>query len=215
MTPDTTRLLIVDDRAPVRKRIIQLLAPVSWIDVVGEAGGSENALYQASHLKPDVILMDFMMTEGSGIWTLRYIKKVLPKIRIIVVTSAEDKKSVIKAILAGADGYLLKDCDDQSLVQAIRDVTQGGLPIHPRLVPYLVKYSKSRTYNFTNFDLSEREKEVLTLVAEGMTNLEIAQVLELSEYTIKGHISNILSKMDAGNRMKAVKLAIKEGLIFP
>ena len=194
---------------------MQSLSPASWINIVGEAGGSEDALYKASHLKPDVILMDFLMTEGSGIWTLRYIKKVLPKIRIIIVTTAEDKKSVIKAIVAGVDGYLLKDCDDQTLVQAIRDVTQGGLPIHPRLVPYLVEYSKSRVYNFSNFDLSEREKEVLTLVAEGMTNLEIAQVLELSEYTVKGHISNILSKMDAGNRMKAVKLAIKEGLIFP
>jgi DNA-binding NarL/FixJ family response regulator len=210
-----TRVLITDDHYFVRKGIRMFLEAESSIDVVGEAESGQEVIQQVAKLQPDVILMDISMPQGDGIEAISIIKQNRPNVKVIVLTMYEHQSKVIAALVdAGADGYLLKDADDSALLQAIEAVQRGDMPLHPRIARQLVKGMAQQNKPLNSvFDLTEREKKVLQLVAQGLSNKETAQVLNLSGGTVKIHMSNILNKLNVSSRTEAVVRAIQLGLI--
>jgi NarL family two-component system response regulator LiaR len=210
-----TRVLIVDDHAVVRKGIQMFLATEPSIQVVGEAGDGREAVRKATNLQPDVILMDLVMPQGNGIQAIAKIKRRVPNVKIIVLTTFKDQARVNAAIQAGADGYLLKDADGEALLQAIHAVQQGDVPLHPHVARHLVSsITKQQDVNGIGC-LTEREKEVLRLVAKGLSNKAVAQALNLCEGTVRVHVSNILGKLGASSRTEAAVRALQVGLISP
>jgi NarL family two-component system response regulator LiaR len=210
-----TRVLIVDDHAVVRKGIQMFLATEPSIQVVGEAGDGQEAIRKAKNLQPDVILMDLVMPQGNGIQAIAKIKRRVPNVKIIVLTTFKDQARVNAAIQAGADGYLLKDADGDALLQAIHAVQRGDVPLHPHIARHLVSsITKHQDVNGIGC-LTEREKEVLRLVAKGLSNRAVAQALNLSEGTARVHVSNILGKLGASSRTEAAVRALQMGLISP
>ena len=207
-----TRLLIVDDHILVRKGILMFLSTEHTIEIVGEAESGQDALRQAKASRPDVILMDLIMPQGDGLEAITRLKQELPDIKIIVLTTFDDEGRVRAALKAGANGYLLKDADGATLLRAIQAVQKGGMPLHPTITEYLLK----GTYQNGHSDqpcLTEREKEVLQWVARGLSNKGIGQALQLSEGTIKTHVSNILTKLHMASRTEAATWAIQVGLV--
>jgi len=210
-----TRVLITDDHYFVRKGIRMFLEVEPSIDVVGEAESGQEAIQQAARLQPDVILMDISMPQGDGIEAISAIKQSHPNIKIIVLTMYEHQSKVIAALVdAGADGYLLKDANDSALLQAIEAVQQGDMPLHPRIARHLVKGAAQQNKTPNKIvDLTKREKEVLQLVAQGLSNNEAAQILNLSGGTVKIHVSNIFDKLNVSSRTEAAVKAIQLGVI--
>jgi DNA-binding NarL/FixJ family response regulator len=210
-----TRILIVDDHAVVRKGIIMFLDTEPSIQVVGEAKDGQDAIQKASLLKPDVILLDLVMPNRDGVNTIAELKSCCPSTKIIILTSFDDEKNVTAAIKAGADGYLLKDADGEALLRAIQMVQTGGMPLHPAVTNYLLKsLIQSKSAENQN-QLTGREKEILLLVAKGLSNQGVAETLAISKGTVKVHMSNILSKLNASSRTEAVFSAAQRGLISP
>jgi DNA-binding NarL/FixJ family response regulator len=208
------RLFIVDDHVIVRKGILMFLNTEPSIEIVGEAEDGQHAIQRACSLKPDVILMDLVMPQGSGIEAIAQLKQCLPEVKIIVLTTFNDDERVNAAIEAGADGYLLKDADGEALLRAIRAVLKGEMPLHPSVAAHFVKnLTKTHSANGNDYNLTEREKETLQLLTKGMTNKAIAKTLKLSEGTIKIHVSNILSKLNVTSRTEAAMVAIQRGLV--
>ncbi len=208
-----TRVLIVDDHAVVRKGVQMFLSTESTIQVVGEAQNGQEAVRKAKSLQPDVILMDLVMPQGGGVEAIIEIKRCTPNVKIIVLTTFKDPARVNAAIQAGADGYLLKDADGDALLQAIHAVRQGDVPLHPHVARHLVSsITKHQDVNGVGC-LTEREKEVLRLVAKGLSNKAVAQVLSLSEGTVRVHVSNILGKLGASSRTEAAVRALQMGLV--
>ncbi len=207
-----TRLLIVDDHVIVRKGILMFLSTEHTIEIVGEAESGQDALRQAKASRPDVILMDLIMPQGDGLEAITWLKQELPDIKIIVLTTFDDEGRVKAALKAGADGYLLKDADGATLLRAIQAVQNGGMPLHPTINKYLLKESYQNGYSGHTY-LTKREKEVLQLVARGLSNKGVGQALQLSEGTIKIHVSNILSKLHMASRTEAATWAIQAGLV--
>ncbi len=202
------RLLIVDDHAMVRKGLSTFLKASSDLELVGEAGNGTDALRLCAEVQPDVVLMDLMMPEMSGIDTIQAIRKLHPAIRIIALTSFEEESLVKAALRAGATSYLLKNISAERLTEAIR-ATRSGLPIlSPEVADALVEETNN-PYD----ELTQREREVLGLMIQGLTNEEIAQQLFVSPSTIKNHVSSILAKMDVNSRAKAVNLALKHNIV--
>ena len=208
-----TRVLIVDDHAIVRRGIQMLLDTDPSIQIVGEAQDCQDAVQKAKSLQPDVILMDLVMPHGGGIEATEKIKRYSPDLKIIVLTTFGDEPRVKAAMQAGADGYLLKDADGNALLQAVHAVQQGAMPIHPHVAPHLVKNLKKREEVNGTASLTEREKEILRLVSQGLSNRAIAQDLSLSVGTVKVHVSHILGKLDVSNRTEASMRALQMGLI--
>lgn len=213
------RVLIVDDHAIVRDGIRALLATNVDIQVVGEAPNGNKAVALAHHLQPDVILMDLMMPEMDGIEATRQIISLNPETRILVLTSFATDDKVFPAIKAGALGYLLKDSGSEDLVQAIHAVYQGETSLHPKIARKLLQEiagAPARTAQEKSTPdvdpLTPREMEVLKLVARGISNLDIAEQLVISEGTVRTHISNILSKLHLASRTQATLYALREGL---
>jgi NarL family two-component system response regulator LiaR len=207
------RILIVDDHTIVRKGLRALLAEMEDIQVVGEASNGREAIKQAESLTPDVILMDLVMPEGDGIEAIRYISTHQPKARILVLTSfiADDK--VFPAIKAGALGYLLKDSDPEDLIRSIRQIHRGEPSLHPSIArKVLQELSQSVPQRPAPEPLTDREVEVLRLLAKGLGNREMAEQLVIAEVTVRTHISNILSKLHLANRVQATLYALREGL---
>jgi len=207
-----TRLLVVDDHVIVRKGILMFLSIEPSIEVVGEAESGRDALRQAKASRPDVILMDLVMPQGGGLEAITWLKQELPHIKIIVLTTFNDEGRVKAALRAGADGYLLKDADGKTLLQAIQAVQKGGMPLHPTITKYLLKETQQNDTSGHTY-LTKREKEVLQLVARGLSNKAVGQALRLSEGTIKIHVSNILSKLNMVSRTEAAAWAIQGGLV--
>jgi NarL family two-component system response regulator LiaR len=208
----TIRVLVVDDHAIVRKGTRALLAEVADMEVVGEAENGQEAVDQAEILRPDVILMDLVMPVMDGIEATRQITVGQPDIRILALTSFAADDKVFPAIKAGALGYLLKHADPEELVDAIRRVYHGEPSLHPsiaRKVLYEVRRPSKKTP--TPDPLTEREIEVLRLVAQGMSNQEIADQLSIAEVTVRTHVSNILRKLHLANRVQAALYALREG----
>jgi len=210
-----TRLLIVDDHVVVRKGIETVLSSEPSISVVGEAEDGEEAIWKAKSLKPDVILMDLVMPYMDGVAAIAEIKRCIPHVKIIVLTSFEDNAKIDAAMEAGADGYLLKDVGRHGLMQAIRTVQQGDLPLAPHVARHLVRtVAKSRDAPGRK-PLTKREEEVLQLVARGLGNRAVAEALNIGEGTVKVHMANILHKLNVSSRTEAAVRALQTGLVLP
>lgn len=207
------RILIADDHAIVREGLRALIAGRPDMELVGEAKDGEEAVTLAHTLQPDVILIDLMMPRKSGLEAIQEIRKENPRARILVLTSFADDDQVLSAIRSGALGYLLKDSMPQELIEAIRGVYRGESSLPPALAHKLVlKLGSSHSAEPCGNALTEREIEVLKLMAQGLSNKAIADKLHLGEGTVRFHVSNILSKLHLENRTQAVLYALREGL---
>jgi NarL family two-component system response regulator LiaR len=208
-----TRVLIVDDHAIVRRGIQMFLDTDTSIQIVGEAEDCQDAVRKAKNLQPDVILMDLVMPKGDGVEAIAEIKRHSPDPKIIVLTTFADEPRVKAAMEAGADGYLLKDADGEALLRAVHTAKEGDMPIHPHVAHHLVRNFTKREVTDGNKSLTEREKEILRLVSQGLSNKAIAQDLSLSVGTVKVHISHILGKLGVSNRTEASMRALQMGLV--
>jgi NarL family two-component system response regulator LiaR len=209
---ETIRVLIADDHQLVRQGLAALLAVKPGFEVVGQAENGVDAVKQAHSLNPDIILMDLLMPGKNGIEATREIKDETPHSRILIITSFAEDENVYQAIKAGALGYLLKDSSPQELMQAIDDVYHGRMSLHPNIALKLIEELNKPTEKQKTIDpLTEREVEVLKLVAKGHSYQEIAKKLVVSERTVGAHVSNILSKLHLANRTQAALYALRKG----
>lgn len=216
------RLLVVDDKELFREGLVSLLQRRQEIEVVGQAEDGYQALQYARELRPQLILMDVDMPNCNGVRATELIKRELPDINIIMLTVSEEDKDLFTAIKAGAKGYLIKDVKIDELLKAIIVVSRGEAVISPSMAAKLLdEFSQNLLSNpkaisgekSEKQSLSEREQEVLKLVAVGATNREIADKLVISENTVKVHLHNIMEKLHLRNRQHAAAYAIREGLI--
>jgi two-component system NarL family response regulator len=217
--PDAIRVLIVDDHALFRRGLQMVLEGEADIDVVGEASDGHEAVERAERSTPDVVLMDVRMPKRSGIEATRAIKEVLPSAKILMLTISDEEADLYEAIKAGASGYLLKEISIEEVASAVREVQAGKSLISPSMASKLlnefaamVKRRDERS-NIPGPRLTERELEVLKLVAKGMNNRDIGSELFISENTVKNHVRNILEKLHLHSRMEAVVYAVREKLL--
>ena len=211
---DTIRVLVADDHAIVRKGICALLATEPRIEVVGEARDGNDAIAAAQRLQPDVILMDIVMPGVDGLEATRRLANSQPQVRILVLTSFAGDDKIFPAIKAGALGYLLKDSGPEELVYAIQQVHRGESSLHPTVARRLLRELSCPSEQEPESDsLTEREVEVLQLVAQGQSNRQVANLLTISEATVRTHVSNILSKLNLCSRTQAALYALREGLV--
>ncbi len=210
---DTIRILIADDHAVVREGLRTLIGTEPGMQVIAEAADGIEAVRQARALQPDVILMDMVMPRQDGLGAIREIKSQDPGARILVLTSFSDDEKVFPAIKSGALGYLLKNASPNALLKAIRDVHRGEPSISPAIANKLMReMQRSSDLPPTESPLTEREVDVLRLLAQGLSNQEIAEKLFIGEGTVRTHVSNILSKLHLANRTQAALYALREGL---
>ena len=210
---DTIRILIADDHAIVRRGLRTLIASEPGMEVVGEAADGLAAIEQARALSPDVILMDIVMPRLGGLEAIAQIMEHNPQSRILVITSFAEDDKVFPAIKAGALGYLLKDTSPEQLLQSIYAVHRGESSLHPTIALKVIReLNNPPSLPPTQDPLTAREVQVLKLVAQGMTNLEIAETLVISERTVGNHVGGILGKLHLANRTQAALYALREGL---
>jgi len=210
---ETIQVYITDDHPIVRRGIKQLLDTEADIEVIGEATNGREAIADMDELKPDIVLMDLVMPVMDGIEAIRQIKAGHPSIQILVLTSFATDDKVFPAIKAGALGYLIKDTGPDELVRAIRQVQQGQLTLHPSIAQKLLKELTLTAEQPPSPDpLTEREVEVLKLIARGLSNQEIADTLVVSIATVYTHVSKILDKLHLASRTQAALYALREGL---
>jgi two-component system NarL family response regulator len=215
------RTLIVDDHALFRRGLEIVLVTEPDIEVVGEAGDGAEAVLRAGESLPDVVLMDIKMPRSSGIEACRSIKDVAPSARIIILTMSDEEEDLFDAIKAGASGYLLKDIPLDQVAEAVRSVHGGQSLISPSMAGKLLTEFASIARRATEESprevpapkLTDREIQVLKLVARGMNNRDIAKELFISDNTVKNHVRNILEKLQIHSRMEAVMVAVREKLI--
>jgi DNA-binding NarL/FixJ family response regulator len=212
-------VLIVDDQRLMREGLATLLALAPDIRVVGQAGDGDEALALAKTLRPNVVLMDIRMPGADGVAATQAIRSTLPDTQVIILTTFDDDEYVLAGLRAGACGYLLKDMPSEQLADAIRTAARGESPLGPAVARKLVDLvarspgGEAGTRTPLADPLSEREIEVLRLIAQGRSNKEIAEALVIAEGTAKNHVSNILSKLDARDRAQAVARGQELGLL--
>lgn len=208
-------VLLVDDHSMVREGVRAFLVTQPDIMVVGEAGSGAEAIKLAEQHVPDVILMDLIMPNMDGVEATRRVKQVSPRSRVVVLTSYHEDEHIFPALKAGALSYVLKDISAEELASAVRKAALGEAVLHPRVAARVIKELQGRREDALNpfTELSERELEVLKLIADGMSNAEMAAKLFLSEKTVKGHVSNILSKLHLADRTQAAVYAWREGIV--
>ena len=205
------RVLLVDVHMVVRSGLSTVLSVYDDLKLVGEAGDGEEAIRFCERLQPDVVLMDLLMPKMDGVTAIKAIKSRWPQIQIIALTSFKEKEYVEGALKAGANGYLLKDVSVEELVNAIRRATAGQPSLSPEAAQVLI-HNVSEPEQ-PQIEMTSREKEILVLMVEGLSNNEIAEHLIVSQSTVKFHVSNILSKLGVTGRTEAVALAIKHHLV--
>lgn len=212
-----TRILIADDHPLLRQALCRVFSNQKDMELVGAAGDGEEAINLASQLKPDIVVMDIMMPKVDGIEASKQIKKVAPNIAILILTAYDDDNYVLGLLEAGAAGYLLKSARGQDLVEAIRAVRAGEAVLHPNIIEKLLKRAIAKSAGAAEPKVSEllsqRETEMLKLLATGMSNKQIAGKLCLSLRTVKAHLSNIFTKMNVASRSEALIEALRLGLV--
>ena len=207
------RVLIVDDHGVVREGLRAYLELEPDITVVGEARDGHEGVRRAQELHPDVVLMDLVMPRMDGVEATAAIKQHQPQAHVIVLTSFVDDDRVVPAIRAGATSYLLKDVAAADLARAIRGARAGQAQLHPEVARRLMQQVTTPRKTEAATQLTDREREVLQLLAEGRSNKEIARSLVVSERTVKGHVSNILGKLGLQDRTQAALYAVRHGLV--
>lgn len=219
MTPDKDsrpiRLLLVDDHEVVRLGLRTLFRHRGGVEVVGEAATAAEAVAEAARLSPDVVLLDVRLPDGSGVEACREIRAANPAVRVLFLTSYADQEAVLSTILAGADGYLLKNIESESLLQAIRKVAAGQSVLDPAVTqPVLARMQAAvqQPPPEPGEALSPQEARVLALVAEGRTNKEIAVALDLSEKTVKNYLHHVFQKLKVTRRSQAAALYTRQSL---
>lgn len=206
-------VLLVDDHAILRDGIRSLLELEPDIKVVGESTSGIDILKKIDQLQPDVILMDINMPEQNGIEVMAMVKKVHPSVKVIMLTMYNHDEYFLSAIREGADGYLLKDSPSQQVVEAIRSVARGESVIHPSMTKKLLDFHTNRKDPAQREELTEREKEVLYCLLEGLSNKEIADKLFISDKTVKIHLSKIFKKLNVKSRSQAVIYTIQNQIL--
>ena len=218
---DPIRALIVDDHALFRRGLEMVLAAEDDIELVGEASDGTEAVQKAGESLPDVVLMDIRMPKSSGIEACRAMKEVAPSSKIVMLTISDEEEDLFEAIRAGASGYLLKDIPLDEVADVVRAVHGGQSLINPSMAAKLLtefaalnkRDQEERAEQVPPPKLTDREMQVLKLVAKGMNNRDIAKELFISENTVKNHVRNILEKLQIHSRMEAVMVAVREKLI--
>jgi DNA-binding NarL/FixJ family response regulator len=214
---EAVRVLVVDDQELFRRGLTMLLSVEEGIEVVGEAGDGVEGTELASSTAPDVVLLDVRMPKRSGIEACKAIKDAVPSAKIIMLTVSDEEADLYEAVKSGASGYLLKDSSIEEVAQAVRVVADGQSLISPSMAVKLIdefkQMSRPERDQMPGLRLTERELEVLRLVARGLNNREIAKELFISENTVKNHVRNILEKLQLHSRMEAVMYAVREKLL--
>jgi DNA-binding NarL/FixJ family response regulator len=203
------RVVVVDDHAVVRDGLAQLLAASPEIELAGTAANGEDAVRVTLEQQPDVVLMDLSMPGIDGIEATRRVKEQLAHTNVLVLTSYSDKERVLAALDAGAIGYLLKDAEPAEIVEAVRAASRGESPLHPRAARAVLA---ARRGGDPLDELTDREREVLTLLAAGLQNKQIARRLEISEKTVKAHLTSVFRRIGVADRMQAALWAQERGL---
>lgn len=206
-------VVLVDDHAVVRSGIRLLLERQDDIEVVGEAGNAKDALFRARALKPDVILLDVVMPGESGIDVLPRLLEESPETKVLVLSMQDDPSYVREAFAAGAQGYVLKEAADEEVVSAVREIAKGGRYVHPTLGARMVAAEAEERAAADADPLSERERDVLRLLALGHTNQEIAEKLYISVRTAESHRAHIMQKLRLATRAELVRYALSHGLL--
>jgi DNA-binding NarL/FixJ family response regulator len=217
------KILLVDDHAVVLRGLQFFLCTQKDFEIVGEAHNGKEAIEKIEQTRPDVVLMDLVMPEMDGIEATAYVKRHYPEVKVLVLTSYSDQDYVLPALQAGASGYLLKDMKPDQIVEAIRGAYSGNVQLHPDVTQKLMTRMtaseptavepKSGSAAASMEQMTRREKEVLALIAQGMSNKEIAAALSIAEKTVKTHVSSILSKLNLADRTQAALYAVKHGLV--
>jgi len=210
---DPIRVLIVDDHAVVRTGIKLMLAAEPDIEPVAEAGTRREAIFAARSAKPDVILLDVVMPDGSGLESIPQLLHEQPEAKVLVLSMQDDPRYVREAFAAGASGYVLKEAADVEVVGAVREVARGGRYVHPELGARLIEAEAEAARRAEEDPLSSREREVLRLLAYGHTNQEIAKQLFISVRTAETHRAHIMQKLRITTRAELVRYAITQGLL--
>ncbi len=207
------KIVLVDDHAVVRSGLHLLLDAEEDMEVIGEAGNAKDAIFRARALKPDVILLDVVMPGESGIEVLPMLLKESPETKVLVLSMQDDPSYVREAFAAGASGYVLKEAADEEVVSAVREIAGGGHYVHPTLGARMVAAEAQERAAAEADPLSEREREVLRLLALGHTNQEIAQELFISVRTAESHRAHIMQKLRLATRAELVRYALSHGLL--
>jgi len=216
---DPLRVMVVDDHALFRRGIQMVLDQEPGLTVVGEATDGQQAIDRAQELMPDVVLMDVRMPKRSGIEAARRIKEAIPHVKILMLTVSDEEDDLYEAIKAGASGYLLKEIPTEDVAEAVKSVWSGQSRISPAMASKLLSEFQAMSKRADEREqvhaprLTDREMEVLRLVAKGMNNRDIAKELFISENTVKNHVRNILEKLQLHSRMEAVVYAVREKLL--
>ena len=212
-----TRILIADDHPLLREALCQVFSSQKDMEIIGQASNGEEAIKLTSQLKPDILVMDIMMPKSDGLEASRQIKKIAPNTAILILTAYDDDNYVLGLLEAGATGYLMKSARGQDLVEAVRAIRAGESVLHPKIIERLLKQAMAKPAGTADHRikelLSDREMEMLKLLATGMSNKEIADKLFLSLRTVKAHMSNIFTKMNVASRSEALVEALKKGLL--
>ena len=212
---DAITVLIVDDHEVVRQGVRAFLDAQDELSVVGEAGSGIEAVKLVEERIPDVVLMDLIMPEMDGVEATRRIKNISPRTQIVILTSYHDDEHIFPALQAGAISYVLKDVKMDQLVDAVIRAAVGEATLHPRVAARIIQELHGTPSDEINpfTDLTDREMDVLKLIARGMSNSDIASELVISEHTVKGHVSNILSKLHLADRTQAAVYAWQKGVV--